>query len=705
MKPLDTAARGADAAPHEVLAMRIAFTHNLQLRPTEEEAEFDLPETVAAVTDALLALGHAVDPIDVSGPATRVVARLEALAPDLVFNTAEGDKGRTREAFYPGLFEQLGLAYTGSDAYACSLTLDKHLTKLMLQQHGIPTPRWVFVDNARDFTPPDLWYPVIVKPNFEGSSKGVSLDSIVEDPAELVAKVRATLERFPTGVIVEEFVRGRDVVVPFLEKASPTTGGLLAPCEYDFAPEAVEGRKYRIYDYTLKNTKAAHVTIRTPAELPGIAARDLQRWSTRAIAALGLRDYGRLDWRVGLDGRLWFLEANALPSLDPGAALYAAAKQAGVDGLQGVLDAIIKGAASRFGVALKPHKARKKPHVLRVGLAYNLKRIVAKSEGDDDAEAEYDSPKTIAAIREAIASYGHEVVDLEATPELPVVLQTSNVDVVFNLAEGMHGRNRESQVPAMLELLDIPYTGSDPATLSLTLDKALAKRIVRQAGILTPEFALMTTGKEKLPKGFRFPVIAKPIAEGSSKGVTGSSVAKDEAELRALVAQIVGRYRQPALVEEFMPGREFTVALLGESRPRVLPPMEIVFLDETEQFPTYAFEHKLDWTQKVRYDAPATVDSSLGKQIDRLAKSAFDALGCRDLARIDIRCDAAGRPNFIECNPLPGLTPGWSDMCLIATAAGMDYRTLIGEILAPSIRRFRERERQSRRAAKGAHHA
>ncbi|GMV40210.1 MAG: hypothetical protein AMXMBFR64_19260 [Myxococcales bacterium] len=683
--------------------MKIAFTHNLQIRPVEEQAEFDRPETVEAVADALRSLGHDVDLIEVSGPAARVVARLEALGPDLVFNTAEGEKGRTREAFYPGLFEQLGLAYTGSDPYTCALTLDKHLTKLILASHGVPTPRWVFVDSLRDFTPPELWYPLIVKPNFEGSSKGVTLDSIVEEPSELLPKVRSALERFPSGVLIEEFVRGRDVVIPYLEKASPATGDLLAPSEYEFDPKAVEGRKYRIYDYSLKHGRADAVRTRTPAELPPHAAREINRLSRRAVSALGLRDYGRLDWRVALDGRLWFLEANALPSLEPGAALHSAACLAGLDGLRGVLEAIVRCAAARFNIPQKPHKARRKTAALRVGLAYNLKRVVAKSEGDDDAEAEYDSPKTIGAIREAIASYGHEVVDLEATPELPVVLQTSGVDVVFNLAEGMHGRNRESQVPAMLELLDIPYTGSDPATLSLTLDKALAKRIVRQAGLLTPEFVLMTTGKEKLPKGFRFPVIAKPLAEGSSKGVTGSSVARDEGELRALATQIIARYRQPALVEEFMPGREFTVALLGEVKPRVLPPMEIVFLDESEPYPTYAFEHKLDWTRKVRYDAPANVDQGLGKQIEKLARSAFTALGCRDLARIDLRCDAAGRPNFIECNPLPGLTPDWSDLCLIATAAGMDYRTLIGEILAPAIRRFRERERQTRKDARGAH--
>src|SRR6185436_15899863 len=161
------------------------------------------------------------------------------------------------------------------------------------------------------------------------------------------------------------------------------------------------------------------------------------------------------------------------------------------------------------------------------------------------------------AIREAIASWGHEVVDLEANQELPALLTSANVDVVFNIAEGFKGRNRESQVPAMLELLDTPYTGSDPATLSIALDKALAKKIVRQAGIMTPNYQLMHTGKERLAKELtNFPLMVKPVAEGSSKGVISKSVCNSEAELREVVRELVQKYRQPALIEQYIGGRE-----------------------------------------------------------------------------------------------------------------------------------------------------
>jgi D-alanine-D-alanine ligase len=266
---------------------------------------------------------------------------------------------------------------------------------------------------------------------------------------------------------------------------------------------------------------------------------------------------------------------------------------------------------------------------------------------------------------------------------------------VFNIAEGLKGRNRESQVPALLELLDIPYTGSDPATLSIALDKGLAKKIVRQHGIHTPNFQLMTSGKERLLKDFtRFPLMVKPVAEGSSKGVASKSVCGTEPELREVVREIADKYQQPALVEEYIAGREFTVGLLGEKRPKVLMPMEIVFLDKSEKNPVYSFEHKLDWNDRIRYDVPAKLDAGQLERLKAASRAAYMALGCRDVARMDFRMDERGRFYFLECNPLPGLTPGWSDLVLIAQAEGIDYRTLIGEILSGAIRRYKEREQR-----------
>ena len=682
--------------------MKIALTHNLQISDSEDEAEFDRPETIAALSDALRRLGHRVEPVEVSGPASRTVARLEALSPDLIFNTAEGRGGRFREAFYPALFDQLGIPYTGSDAYVCALTLDKQVSKMLVAAHGIRTPGWAFVSPDQANVPLDapqitkLNYPLIVKPNFEGSSKGITMDSIVDGPGELEPKVKAVLARYPAGVLIEEFIEGRDLTVPFLEKA-----GVLPPSEYLFDPSAVAGRRHSVYDYELKQVQPEAVSVRPPADLAPEMREEIARSSQQVIKILGIRDLARIDYRIGPDGLLYFIEVNALPSLEPGAGVYASAAQVGLGTVDAVLDAIVKSAAERHGIAqrLAAGKNGKRKAPLRVGLAFNLKRVKPQEGGLDDDEAEYDSPTTIEAIREAIASFGHDVVMLEATPELPAIIGASGVDVVFNVAEGIKGRNREAQVPAILELLDIPYTGSDPAALSLALDKALAKRVVAQAGVLTPDFLLMTSGKERLPKGFRFPAIVKPVAEGSSKGVLPNSVVETEEELRALVREVAGKYRQAALVETYLDGREFTIALLGERRPRVLPPMEIVFINPERKRPVYTFDDKLEWSKELKYEAPAKVDPKLSTELERVARLVFQSLGCRDVARVDVRCDQQGRVNFIECNPLPGLTPDWSDICLIAKAAGMDYRTLIGEILAPAIRRFQERERERERLA------
>ncbi|MGV3625308.1 MAG: D-alanine--D-alanine ligase family protein [Archangium sp.] len=672
--------------------MRIALTHNLRLSDSEEEAEFDTEETVNALAAAIERLGHRVEKMEVSGPASRTVARLEAFSPDLIFNTAEGRRGRFREAFFPALFDELGFPYTGSDAYALAVTLDKQLTKLILREEGVRTPGWQFIEKLSELKPDELHFPVIVKPNFEGSSKGITQDSVAENVDELRQKVDQALDRYPSGVLVEEFIVGRDLTVPFLESVDNDFDGVLQPVEYVIDPSKAQGRKYAIYDYDLKTRNDKSVTVRAPANISEDMSDRLRKMARTVIKKLDTKDLGRVDFRLSDAGVPYFLEINALPSLEPGAGIYASAALEGLH-FDGVIDAIIQNAAKRYRIKDKPRGLSKPTRrgPLRVGFTFNVKRIKPTAEGED-REAEYDSPTTLQAIREAIASHGHEVVDLEATPELPMVLSAAPVDVVFNIAEGFRGRNRESQVPALLELLDIPYTGSDPATLSLALDKALAKKVVRAADIDTPNFQLMTTGRERLDKQFtRWPLMVKPVAEGSSKGVISKSVCHTEAEVREVVKEMVGRYHQPALVEEYIGGREFTVGLLGERRPEVLPPMEIVFTDKSDKTPIYKFEDKLEENDRIRYEVPAKLESGQLERLKAAARSAFMTLGCRDVARIDFRMDEAGRIYFIECNPLPGLTPGWSDLVLIAQGDGMDYRTLIGEILSGAIRRYKER--------------
>ncbi|WP_437962884.1 ATP-grasp domain-containing protein (plasmid) [Sorangium sp. So ce119] len=706
--------------------MRIALTHNLKITGSAEEAEFDSPETIAAIAGALERAGHEVERIEVSGPASRVLARLEALQPDLIFNTAEGHKGKTREAFYPSLFDELGIPYTGSDAYALNVALDKSLTKRVLASYGVATPRARLVNRTtlESGALDDVSFPVIVKPNFEGSSKGIYREwSVCEDAYHLAEVVERQLARFEAGLLVEHYVAGIDVACSFVDGLKEAGGarpngagvpeGVLTPVEFVIDPQ-VPG-SYNVYDFNLKHAKPEHVT-RRPAQLPPQTIERIRSLTARVVRALDLKDHARCEFRVtpsssrnqGHD--VHFLEVDGLPTLQPGASVFVAAAQRGVD-FDGVIRAIVRSACQRRGLlplleSNAPRRAKRTS--LRVGFTYNMKRgEPAAAEGGStgkpgagtayDSEAEFDSPRTIQAIANAIESYGHTVVSLEATPDLPRALTAAGVDVVFNIAEGLRGRGREAQVPALCELLGIPYSGSDATTLSLALDKGLTKQILRAAGIETAEWQVVTTGREKL-KPFRYPVIVKPNAEGTSKGITSASVVKDEAAARAAAKQLVDRYHQPALIEEYIAGREFTVGLLGERRPKVLPPMEVVFVDPPT-YPVYGYEEKQTDTPRVRFQCPAQVTPSELRRIEKVVRDTFAALGCRDVARVDLRMAKDGRVYVIEINPLPGLTPDFSDLCVIAKVAGMDYRSLIGEIMAGCLKRHREARAASPQSA------
>jgi D-alanine-D-alanine ligase len=682
--------------------VKIAFTHNLRLTDSEEEAEFDSVETVDAIANGLRAGGHEVEKIEVTGPASHLAARIESYGPDLIFNTAEGRRGRSREAFYPALFEELGFPYTGSDAYVMTVTLDKWMTKLVLGAQGFDTPRARLVvpddiQRGRDLSTLGLSFPVIIKPNYEGSSKGIGDDAVVRDLRVLLDSLPRSLRKYPAGVLIEEFIPGSDVTVPFVEGVGDE--GVLMPVDYLIEPTA--RTRFNIYDYRLKSADAGRVSVRCPPELPRDVISRLRALAKSAIRALGIRDLARIDFRLGEDGRIYLLEVNALPSLEPGASTFSAAAREGLD-YEATLGVVVTSAARRQGLTVPQQgRRRRPPEPLRIGFSYNVKRVDSKA--GDDTEAEYDAPETIVSIRDAIESYGHVVVPLEATAELPRQFMDAHVDLVFNIAEGVSGRNREAAVPALCELMGIPYTGSDAATLSIALDKALSKRVLRQHGVSTPEFQVMETGRERLSPKMKFPLIVKPNQEGSSKGVSAhASVVDDEEGLRAVVRELLDKYRQPALIEHYISGREFTVGLLGDKRPRVLPPMEILFRDKANPRPVYDYQIKQEWEKHVYYECPAKLTPAELKAMERVARETFVALDCRDVARVDLRMDEAGEMYVLEVNPLPGLTPGYSDLCLIANAANIDYRSLIGEILAGGLKRMREKRRAEAREAEAA---
>jgi len=317
----------------------------------------------------------------------------------------------------------------------------------------------------------------------------------------------------------------------------------------------------------------------------------------------------------------------------------------------------------------------------------------------DDAFAEWDSPETIDAVEHALSSLG-DVIRLEATPDFPQQLRDARPDIVFNMAEGLTGQNREAHVPAICEFFGIPYSGSDPFTLSLCLHKARTKQMLQFYGIATPRFALVESLAEvrAVRRGnvLRYPIFAKPVQEGSSKGITERNYVRDGDELVSCVAQLLEVYEQPVLLEEFLPGAEFTCGVIGNGRDaRVLPLVGMNFEALPDgALPIYGFEAKWIWDTPDEpldiFECPARVSDSLRVAIEQVTLRAYRALGCRDWSRIDVRLDAKGVPNIVEVNPLPGILPNREDnSCLpkAAAAEGMSYDELVQSCLTAAAKR------------------
>lgn len=324
---------------------------------------------------------------------------------------------------------------------------------------------------------------------------------------------------------------------------------------------------------------------------------------------------------------------------------------------------------------------------MRVGLAYNVKPADPPAHLPEDAFEEYDSEATVRHLCNALSALGHDVVRLGAGPGIIDELRQVRPDIVFNIAEGEGGRCREAHVPAFLEMLRVPYVGSDPLTLCVTLDKPVAKRLVASAGFPTPKFLTFRSADEFTDGGLSFPVIVKPVFEGSSKGVRLSSRAATPAQAREMVAFVTGTYRQDAIVEEFVAGPEATVGILGNEAPRVVGVMEIAPRKVRNEEFVYSLEVKRDWENQVEYRCPPTFPPEVVAAIERCAVGIYRLLGCRDFSRIDFRIDATGVPQFIECNPLPGLSPGYGDLPIMADRMGMSYLSLISEILSHALSR------------------
>ncbi len=320
-----------------------------------------------------------------------------------------------------------------------------------------------------------------------------------------------------------------------------------------------------------------------------------------------------------------------------------------------------------------------------VGITYDLKDDYLGLGFSEKEVAEFDCLETIEAIEGSLRRLGFDTARIGNIRELTLRLaRGERWDLVFNIAEGLAGYGREAQVPALLDAHDIPYTFSDPLVLSLTLHKGLTKRVIRDLGIPTPDFCVVESEADIPRVALPYPLFAKPVAEGTSKGITAESRIENFEDLFLVCKGLLSEFRQPVLVERYLPGREFTVGVVGTGeRARAIGVMEVIFRKGAEAG-GYSYQNKKLWERLIEY---RRVDNSVAETCKRLALDVWRGLGCRDGGRVDLRADERGRPQFIEVNPLAGLNPTFSDFPILAGLAGHSYLSLIDDILQSALER------------------
>lgn len=325
---------------------------------------------------------------------------------------------------------------------------------------------------------------------------------------------------------------------------------------------------------------------------------------------------------------------------------------------------------------------------MRIGLTYDLKsEYLAMGVSMEDA-AEFDKEETIDGIENALRELGHETDRIGHAKALVKRLEAGDRwNLVFNICEGLRGIAREAQVPAILDLYDVPYVFSDPLVLALTLHKGMTKSVVRDAGVPTSDFCVYETAEDLQGLRFGAPFFVKPVAEGTGKGCSAKSIVRDRDALAGVCDELVARFGQPALIEPYLTGREFTVGITGTGRSaKVVASMEIVLLKNAEKG-VYSYSNKGHYEDRVVYHPGDPKRDAVIAAAEKVSLDAWRALGCRDGGRVDIRCDANQNPLFLEVNPLAGLNPKDSDLPILARMANVSYTELIGRIMASAVAR------------------
>lgn len=326
---------------------------------------------------------------------------------------------------------------------------------------------------------------------------------------------------------------------------------------------------------------------------------------------------------------------------------------------------------------------------MKIGLTYDLRADYLAAGYDELETAEFDREDTIEALETTIRRLGHTTDRIGNACRLIERLARGNRwDLVFNIAEGINGIGREAQVPAILDVYNIPYTFSDPLIMSLTLHKGMTKRIIRDAKIPTSDFYVVEKEGDERLVTFPPPYFIKPVAEGTGKGVSPHSILHHRRELASACAALGRTYNQPVLVERYLSGREFTVGIIGTaSDADVLGTIEVILLAGAEEG-VYSYVNKERCEELVQYRPVRSSEEPMIQKIEDIALDSWQVLGCRDAGRVDIRCDQTGQPYFLEVNPLAGLHPDHSDLPIICKGISISYEVLIERILASALKRI-----------------
>jgi D-alanine-D-alanine ligase len=708
--------------------------------PDDFQEEFDSPTTIEAISQVLCKLGHEVDKL---GDGRELLARLLGDPPELVFNIAEGQGiARSREARVPALLEMLGIPYTGSDPLTLAVTLDKDCAKRLVRSAGVAVPKSVLVESGehprKALLTGDVPFPAIVKPAWEGSSKGIRNKCLVERPEDLPEVVEALRRDHRQPVLVEEFVTGDELTVGVIGNHPARVLGVMRVLP-------VEATDRFIYSLEIKRDYLRQVRYECPARLGTQATEAVREAALAAWRVLGCRDVSRVDFRLR-DGVPYFLEVNPLPGLNPESSdLVIMARLLGLSHAQlieAILDSALKrlandpdrGCVVRMGRSGEPSRtgAARLAVATSTTLAHESTgawvtgatetsnaspRVVVLYNdpvlppGHPQAASEWEILTTVESIRGTLRQAGFLVtlLGVGADPQaLLTGLRRERPDVVFNLFEGLATNGQtEAAVAGLLEWLEVPFTGSPAQALSLAYDKYRTKQLLQGAGLPTPAFFVVDRPPCP-PCPLAWPVIVKPAHLDASVGIEQASVVTSHDQLNRRVAHVLQRYGPPALVEQFIRGREFHITVVEEAgedpgvrRAKVLPLAEIEFRDEgAGSWPIYSYDAK--WRingreyQATPLHAPVSVAPDLMDRITRIAEQAYHLVGCRDYARIDVRMTAAGELHILEVNPNPFINSKSLTNGLLAV--GRSQVQFLVDMVRAALARGEQRSPQAPRA-------